>query len=60
MPLTKRQREILDYLAGYIDEHGYAPSFEEIADTMGCMRFTSRWCLVPNTFFKTESSTAAI
>jgi repressor LexA len=35
MPLTKRQREILDYLAGYIDEHGYAPSFEEIAETMG-------------------------
>jgi repressor LexA len=35
MPLTKRQREILDYLTGYISEHGYAPSFEEIAETMG-------------------------
>lgn len=33
--LTKRQREILDYLTGYITEHGYAPSFEEIAETMG-------------------------
>jgi len=33
--LTKRQREILDYLTQYITEHGYAPSFEEIADTMG-------------------------
>jgi repressor LexA len=31
MPLTKRQREILDYLTSYTDEHGYAPSFEEIA-----------------------------
>lgn len=31
MPLTKRQKEILDYLTGFIDEHGYAPSFEEIA-----------------------------
>ena len=31
MPLTRRQREILDYLTSYIDEHGYAPSFEEIA-----------------------------
>src|SRR5205823_2314761 len=31
MPLTKRQREILDYLAGYSEENGYAPSFEEIA-----------------------------
>lgn len=35
MALTKRQREILDYLALYIDKHGYAPSFEEIAETMG-------------------------
>ena len=35
MALTKRQREILDYLAQYIDRNGYAPSFEEIAETMG-------------------------
>lgn len=32
MPLTKRQRQILDYLNGYTAEHGYAPSFEEIAE----------------------------
>lgn len=32
MPLTRRQREILDYLTGYIDDRGYAPSFEEIAE----------------------------
>jgi len=31
MPLTKRQREILSFLTGYSEEHGYAPSFEEIA-----------------------------
>ena len=31
MSLTKRQREILTYLDGYLGEHGYAPSFEEIA-----------------------------
>ena len=31
MPLTKRQREILNYLSSYCEEHGYAPSFEEIA-----------------------------
>lgn len=35
MPLTRRQREILDFLAAYISEHGYAPSFEEIAEGMG-------------------------
>ncbi len=29
-PLTKRQREILDYLNEFIEHHGYAPSLEEI------------------------------
>ena len=32
MPLTKRQREILNYLSGYSEQNGYAPSFEEIAE----------------------------
>jgi repressor LexA len=31
MALTKRQREILNYLSAYAEENGYAPSFEEIA-----------------------------
>jgi len=35
MPLTKRQKEILDFINGFIDEHGYAPSFEEIAHSFG-------------------------
>jgi len=35
MPLTKRQKEILDYIAEFIDERGYAPSFEEIAEAFG-------------------------
>jgi len=29
--LTKRQKEILDFLADFIEEHGYAPSLDEIA-----------------------------
>jgi len=29
-PLTKRQREILDYLNDFIQHNGYAPSLEEI------------------------------
>ncbi|HXG88211.1 MAG TPA: transcriptional repressor LexA [Vicinamibacterales bacterium] len=29
-PLTKRQREILDYLNEFIQQYGYAPSLEEI------------------------------
>jgi repressor LexA len=32
MPLTKRQREILNYLDTYASANGYAPSFEEIAE----------------------------
>jgi repressor LexA len=31
MPLTKRQREILNYLSTYSEQNGFAPSFEEIA-----------------------------
>ncbi len=35
MPLTKRQKEILDFIEAFIAENGYAPSFEEIADSFG-------------------------
>src|SRR5260370_23554225 len=30
MTLTKRQKEVLDYLVAFETKHGYAPSFEEI------------------------------
>jgi repressor LexA len=33
--LTKRQREILDYLEGFIARHGYSPSLQEIGDHFG-------------------------
>lgn len=32
MTLTRRQKQILDYLQNYIGANGYAPSFEEIAE----------------------------
>src|SRR5207245_5126275 len=35
MPVTRRQREILDYITKHIEEKGYAPSFEEIARQFG-------------------------
>jgi len=35
MPLTRRQKEILDHIEAFIREHGYAPSFEEIAAFFG-------------------------
>jgi repressor LexA len=34
-PLTKRQREILDFLNQFIEQHGYAPSLEEIGRRFG-------------------------
>jgi repressor LexA len=35
MPLTKRQKEILDFLEEFLSENGYPPSFEEIARNFG-------------------------
>ena len=31
MALTKRQKQVLDFIANFVDEHGYCPSYEEIA-----------------------------
>jgi repressor LexA len=35
MPLTKRQKEILDFLEIFLTEYGYPPSYEEIARNFG-------------------------
>lgn len=35
MRLTRRQKEILDFLRDYIEINGYAPTLEEIADHFG-------------------------
>ncbi|MDR0788458.1 MAG: transcriptional repressor LexA [Gemmatimonadota bacterium] len=35
MSLTKRQREILNYVESFLEEYGYAPSFDEIAQFFG-------------------------
>src|SRR3954452_23932820 len=35
MALTKRQRQVYDFIAGFVHSHGYSPSFEEIGDGMG-------------------------
>ena len=32
MKLTKRQKEILDFLSEFIEQNGYSPSMEEIAE----------------------------
>jgi repressor LexA len=31
MAVTKRQKEVLDFISGFVQRNGYSPSFEEIA-----------------------------
>ena len=35
MALTRRQKEVMDFLTSFIKEHGYSPSYEEIAAGLG-------------------------
>src|SRR5512147_218594 len=35
MAITKRQKEIYDYVADFVQRNGYSPSFEEIGEGMG-------------------------
>jgi repressor LexA len=34
MALTRRQKEVLDFIAGFVERNGYSPSYEEIAQGM--------------------------
>ncbi|MEI9972025.1 MAG: hypothetical protein WDO73_08160 [Ignavibacteriota bacterium] len=35
MALTKRQKQVLDFIAGFVEENRYCPSYEEIAKGPG-------------------------
>ena len=35
MALTKRQKQVLDFIAGFVDDNRYCPSYEEIARGLG-------------------------
>ena len=35
MALTRRQREIFDFISAFVEEQGYSPSLEEIATQFG-------------------------
>jgi len=35
MAITKRQRQMYDFIAQFVEGHGYSPSFEEIGEGMG-------------------------
>lgn len=34
-PLTKKQREVLDCIEGFVKDNGYTPSYREIAEQLG-------------------------
>jgi len=34
MALTRRQRQVLDFVSGFLRENGYSPSYDEIAEGM--------------------------
>ena len=34
MALTRRQKEVVDFIAEFVDENGYSPSYEEIANAL--------------------------
>ena len=35
MALTRRQKQVLDFLVSFLNSKGYSPSFEEIAENLG-------------------------
>lgn len=35
MAITKRQRQVYDFIHGFVQENGYSPSFEEIGNGLG-------------------------
>jgi repressor LexA len=35
MAITKRQRQMYDFISDFVQKHSYSPSFEEIGDGMG-------------------------
>src|SRR5579875_2534572 len=35
MAITRRQKEVLDFLSSFTARHGYSPSYEEIASGLG-------------------------
>jgi len=40
IPLTRRQRDILDFFTAYREEHGISPTLEEIAQSFGVNKVT--------------------
>ena len=45
--LTKRQKEILNFIKKYIKQHGFPPARREIADEFGFSSVNSVVCACP-------------
>ena len=45
-PLTQRQRQVYDYIAGHVELHGYAPTYETIMRHFGWATKNSVACHV--------------
>ncbi|MBM3726742.1 MAG: transcriptional repressor LexA [Acidobacteria bacterium] len=41
MALTRRQKEVLDFIASFVDTKGYSPSYEEIGEALGLASLAS-------------------
>ena len=41
MALTKRQKQVADFIANFVDENGYCPSYEEIARGLNLASFAT-------------------
>src|ERR1700751_6441935 len=35
MAITRRQRQVYDFISDFVQKHGYSPSFEEIGEGLG-------------------------
>lgn len=44
--LTPRQTDVLAYLRAYSAEHGFFPSYREIADALGIKAVSTAWLIV--------------
>ena len=34
--ITEKQRQVLEFIAGYVDENGYSPAIRDVAGAFGC------------------------
>lgn len=44
--MTRKQKEVLDYIRSYLAEHGYSPSLQDIADGCGLTSKSGGWRMV--------------